>query len=97
MRKTGGLPLSRRVAKRVEELKPSGIRRFFDLVVGRDDVISLGVGEPDFPVPWRIREEMIYSLEKGYTSYTSNLGLPELREGIAEYYTRFGVKACQSK
>ncbi len=93
MKKTGGLPLSRRVAKRVENIKPSGIRRFFDLVVGRDDIISLGVGEPDFPVPWRIREEMIYSLEKGYTSYTSNLGLPELREGIAEYYTKFGVKA----
>ncbi len=93
MKKTGGLPLSRRVAKKVEELKPSGIRRFFDLVAGRDDVISLGVGEPDFPVPWRIREEMIYSLEKGFTSYTSNLGLPELREGIAEYYTRFGVRA----
>jgi aminotransferase len=93
MKKIGGLPLSRRVAKKVEELKPSGIRRFFDLVVGRDDVISLGVGEPDFPVPWRIREEMIYSLEKGFTSYTSNLGLPELREGIAEYYTRFGVRA----
>jgi len=88
------LPLSRRVAKRVEELKPSGIRRFFDLVIGREDVISLGVGEPDFPVPWRIREEMIYSLEKGYTSYTSNLGLPELREGIAEYYKRFGLKAA---
>lgn len=85
--------MSRRVAKRVEEIKPSGIRRFFDLVVGRDDVISLGVGEPDFPVPWRIREEMIYSLEKGYTSYTSNLGLPELRERVAEYYTRFGVNA----
>jgi len=81
------------VAKRVEEIRPSGIRKFFDLVIGREDVISLGVGEPDFPVPWRIREEMIYSLEKGYTSYTSNLGLPELREGIAEYYTRFGVKA----
>jgi len=93
MKKTGGSPLSRRVAKKVEELKPSGIRRFFDLVAGRDDVISLGVGEPDFPVPWRIREEMIYSLEKGFTSYTSNLGLPELREGIAEYYTRFGVRA----
>ncbi|WP_456468572.1 pyridoxal phosphate-dependent aminotransferase [Archaeoglobus sp.] len=93
MKKTGGLRLSRRVAKRVEEIRPSGIRKFFDLVIGREDVISLGVGEPDFPVPWRIREEMIYSLEKGYTSYTSNLGLPELREGIAEYYTRFGVKA----
>ncbi len=85
--------MSRRVAKRVSELKPSGIRRFFDLIADRKDVISLGVGEPDFPVPWQIREEMIYSLERGYTSYTSNLGLPELRERIAEYYTKFGVEA----
>ncbi|MEM2271658.1 MAG: aminotransferase class I/II-fold pyridoxal phosphate-dependent enzyme, partial [Archaeoglobaceae archaeon] len=92
MRKTEDLHLSRRLAKKVQELKPSGIRRFFDLVIGRDDVISLGVGEPDFPVPWRIREEMIYSLEKGYTSYTSNAGLPELREGIAEYYRRFSLE-----
>lgn len=83
--------MSRRIARRVEEIKPSGIRRFFDLVIGRDDVISLGVGEPDFAVPWRIREEMIYSLERGYTSYTSNLGLPELREAVAEYYTKFGL------
>ncbi len=78
--------------KRVKELKPSGIRRFFDLIIGRDDVISLGVGEPDFPVPWRIREEMIYSLERGITSYTSNYGLLELREAIAEYYKKFGVE-----
>ncbi len=98
MKKTGGLPLSRRrVSKRVEELRPSGIRRFFDLVVGRDDIISLGVGEPDFPVPWRIREEIIYSLERGYTSYTSNHGLPELREGIVNYYRRFGVDADASQ
>jgi aminotransferase len=83
---------SRRVARKVEELRPSGIRKFFDLVIGRDDVISLGVGEPDFPVPWRIREEMIYSLEKGYTSYTSNSGLMELREGIADYYRRFSLE-----
>ncbi len=97
MKRTGGLPLSRRVAKRVEELQPSGIRRFFDLVAGREDIISLGVGEPDFAVPWRIREEMIYSLEKGFTSYTSNLGLPELREEIAEYYKRFGLKTSPSR
>jgi len=92
MKRTGGSHLSRRrVARVVENLKPSGIRKFFDLVIGREDVISLGVGEPDFAVPWRIREEMIYSLEKGYTSYTSNHGLPELREAIAEYYKRFGL------
>ena len=92
MMKTGGLQLSRdMINRRVQELKPSGIRRFFELIIGRDDVISLGVGEPDFSVPWRIREEMIYSLEKGITSYTSNYGLLELREGIAEYYKKFGL------
>ena len=84
--------MSRRVSERVNSIKPSGIRRFFDLVMGREDVISLGVGEPDFAVPWRIRDQMIYSLEKGVTSYTSNHGIPELREVIAEYYKKFGVQ-----
>ena len=93
MRKTGGLHLPRRISERVDSIKPSGIRKFFDLVMGRPDVISLGVGEPDFPVPWRIREQMIYSLEKGITSYTSNHGLPELREEIVRYYRKFGVEA----
>ncbi|MEM0350183.1 MAG: aminotransferase class I/II-fold pyridoxal phosphate-dependent enzyme [Archaeoglobaceae archaeon] len=97
MKKIEGSRSCRRVAKRVEELRPSGIRRFFDLVIGREDVISLGVGEPDFPVPWRIREEMIYSLEKGFTSYTSNLGLPELREGIAKYYKRFSLEVSPNQ
>ena len=83
--------MSRRLNERVQGIKPSGIRRFFDLVVGRKDVISLGVGEPDFSVPWSIRESMIYSLEKGWSSYTSNWGLKELRYGIAEYYKKFGV------
>jgi aminotransferase len=96
-RKTEDLRSSRRVARKVEELRPSGIRKFFDLVIGRDDVISLGVGEPDFPVPWRIREEMIYSLEKGYTSYTSNSGLMELREGIADYYRRFSLETSPDR
>ena len=63
----------------------SGIRDFFELVIGRDDVISLGVGEPDKPTPWPIREAAIRSLEKGQTSYTSNLGLESLRVGIAKY------------
>ncbi|RUM34880.1 MAG: pyridoxal phosphate-dependent aminotransferase [Archaeoglobus sp.] len=81
-----------RVSERVASLKPSGIRKFFELIIGREDIISLGVGEPDFPVPWRIREEMIYSLEKGITSYTSNYGIYELRECIAKYYAKFGVK-----
>lgn len=66
----------------VVECPPSGIRRFFDIAAGMDDVISLGVGEPDFDTPWRIREAGIFSLEKGLTTYTSNAGLLELREAI---------------
>lgn len=72
------------VAPLVRDMPPSGIRRFFDLVSEMDDVISLGVGEPDFVTPWRIREAAIYSLERGQTMYTSNFGLLELRAAIAE-------------
>ncbi len=68
----------------VREMPPSGIRKFFDIVVGMEDVISLGVGEPDFATPWHIREACIYSLEGGHTSYTPNKGLLELREILAE-------------
>lgn len=71
-------------SKRVQELAPSGIRAFFDLVLGMKDVISLGVGEPDFVTPWHIREKAISSLEQGSTSYTSNKGMPELRKAIAQ-------------
>ena len=74
--------------KCVNELAPSGIRKFFDLVSGMEGVISLGVGEPDYVTPWHIREAAIYSLEKGYTMYTSNSGMPELREEIARYLHR---------
>lgn len=80
---------SRYVNKTVRELAPSGIRRFFDLVTKMGDVISLGVGEPDFVTPWHIREACFYSLEMGYTMYTSNQGLPELREEIALYLKRW--------
>ena len=73
------------ISKKVEQLAPSGIRAFFDLVLGMKDVISLGVGEPDFVTPWHIREEAIFSIEKGYTSYTSNKGMPELRHQIAQF------------
>ena len=73
------------ISKRVERLAPSGIRAFFDLVLGMKDVISLGVGEPDFTTPWHIREEAIFSIEQGYTSYTSNKGMPELRRQIAQF------------
>ena len=72
----------------VLNLKPSGIRKFFDLVSEMDDVISLGVGEPDFDTPWHIRDEGIYALERGKTFYTSNAGLKELREEICNYQFR---------
>jgi aminotransferase len=78
-------PLEDRIAKNVKNIPRSGIRDFFELVQGRDDVISLGVGEPDFSAPWHIREAAIFSLEKGNTSYTSNLGLLSLRQEIAGY------------
>ncbi|MFH1201732.1 MAG: aminotransferase class I/II-fold pyridoxal phosphate-dependent enzyme [Candidatus Omnitrophota bacterium] len=73
------------ISKKVQEMQPSGIRAFFDLVLGMKDVISLGVGEPDFVTPWQIREAGIYSLEQGYTSYTSNKGLYKLRLSISRY------------
>jgi len=72
-----------RISKRVDQLAPSGIRAFFDLVLGMKDVISLGVGEPDFVTPWHIRAKAIESLEQGYTSYTSNKGMIELRREIS--------------
>ena len=78
------------LADKVTTIKPSGIRKFFDIVVEMNDpeVISLGVGEPDFDTPWHIREEGIYSLEKGRTFYTSNAGLKELKEEISNYLYR---------
>ena len=80
------------ISRRVREVSPSGIRRFFDLLASIEGVISLGVGEPDFVTPWHIREAGIYSLEQGYTSYTSNYGLMELREELAAYLLgRYGV------
>lgn len=77
----------------VTEIKPSGIRKFFDIAEQMDDVISLGVGEPDFPTPWHIRSEGIRSLEKGRTRYTSNHGLLKMREEIARFMDRkYSVK-----
>lgn len=78
-----------KISRLVAQVPRSGIRDFFELVQGRDDVISLGVGEPDFATPWHIREAAIYSLEKGQTSYTSNLGLLQLRRSIADYVRDF--------
>ncbi len=81
------------VAKAVEQIPPSGIRAFFDLVLGMKDVISLGVGEPDFVTPWNIREYALYALEQGYTSYTSNKGMPELRKDIVRFLQgRYGLE-----
>ena len=86
------MSLSNKLSKQVKNIPRSGIRDFFELVLGRDDVISLGVGEPDFSTPWHIREAAIYSLEKGETSYTSNLGLEKLRVSISDYVSQcFGV------
>lgn len=78
-----------KIARHVASIPRSGIRDFFELVQGRDDVISLGVGEPDFVTPWHIREAAIYSLEKGQTTYTSNLGLLSLRKSISKYVSGF--------
>ena len=76
------------ISEKCKNIKPSGIRKFFDVVNDMPDAISLGVGEPDFDTPWFIRDEGIYSLEKGRTFYTSNAGLKELREEIANYLER---------
>ena len=76
------------LSKTIVQIEPSGIRKFFDVVSEMPDAISLGVGEPDFDTPWRIRDEAIYSLEKGRTFYTSNSGLKELKEEIASYLNR---------
>ncbi len=72
-------------SQRARQISPSGIRKFFDLLASMEGAISLGVGEPDFATPWHIREAAIYSLEKGYTMYTSNAGMPELRQEISHY------------
>lgn len=83
------MDIESKLASHLQAIPRSGIRDFFELVIGRDDVISLGVGEPDFITPWSIREAAIYSLERGETSYTSNLGLLTLRKKIAEYVEDF--------
>ena len=76
------------LSKKITQVQPSGIRKFFDVANEMEDVISLGVGEPDFDTPWRIREEGIFSLERGRTFYTSNAGLLELRKEICKYLHR---------
>lgn len=76
------------LSKKITTIKPSGIRKFFDIVSEMEDAISLGVGEPDFDTPWRIREEGIYTLERGKTFYTSNAGLKDLKIEICKYLDR---------
>jgi len=85
--------VSIRIADHVRDIPRSGIRDFFEIVQTMDDVISLGIGEPDFATPWHIREAAIYALERGRTGYTSNLGLPRLRRSIADYVRgKFGLR-----
>jgi len=87
------LSISDLLSPAVRDMPPSGIRKFFDFAIDRKDVISLGIGEPDFVTPKRVRDACVQALEKGMTSYTTNAGLPELREAIAEYlHTGFHVK-----
>ncbi|MDD3164631.1 MAG: aminotransferase class I/II-fold pyridoxal phosphate-dependent enzyme [Oscillospiraceae bacterium] len=76
------------LCNRIKEIPPSGIRRFFDIAAEMDDVISLGIGEPDFQTPWHIRDAGIYSLVKGFTKYTPNAGLTDLRRAISDYLQR---------
>ena len=86
------------IADKAREIRPSGIRKFFDIVSEMDNVVSLGVGEPDFDTPWAVRDEGIYTLERGKTFYTSNAGLKELREEISLYLKRrFGLEYDAAK
>ncbi|MCL2201671.1 MAG: aminotransferase class I/II-fold pyridoxal phosphate-dependent enzyme, partial [Oscillospiraceae bacterium] len=79
------------VATAIQDLPPSGIRRFFDIAAEMDDVISLGVGEPDFVTPKHICNKAILSIEQGHTMYTANAGMIELRTEIARYMTKYGL------
>ena len=81
------------ISRRVRDIQPSGIRKFFDILENMTDAISLGVGEPDFQTPWHIRDAGIYSLEKGFTKYTSNAGMNDVRREISRYLDRrFGLR-----
>jgi len=81
------------ISERTKRLSPSGIRKFFDLLANMEGVISLGVGEPDYPTPWHISEAAVKSLERGYTMYTSNSGIPELRQETAKYLKeKYGIE-----
>ncbi len=82
------IPYESLISRSVADLKPSGIRKFFDLLSSMDDIIALTVGQPDFVTPWHIREAAIECLERGHTYYTSNAGMPDLRRGVADYLDR---------
>ncbi|OON95503.1 MAG: aromatic amino acid aminotransferase [Epulopiscium sp. Nele67-Bin005] len=82
------MSLENKIAKKVRDIPPSGIRKFFDVVSEMEGAISLGVGEPDFDTPWHIREEGIYSLEQGKTIYSANAGMPNLRKEVSNYMNR---------
>ena len=87
------------LSDKIVNIAPSGIRKFFDIVSEMPEAISLGVGEPDFDTPWKIREEAIYSLERGRTFYTSNAGLSELRQAVCDYAAKkydlhYDMKEC---
>ncbi|NEU30048.1 aminotransferase [bacterium LRH843] len=91
--KTEQVKTTRFLSEKVKEIKPSGIRKFFDLASKMDNIVSLGVGEPDFVTPWNIREASIFSLERGFTAYSANAGIIELRREIATYMEqRFSVQ-----
>lgn len=77
-----------KLSNTVKQLPPSGIRKLFDIAAKMDDIVTLGIGEPDFVTPWHIRESCVYGLEKGYTSYSANMGLPALRQEISRHYIR---------
>ncbi len=86
------------LSQQVVSMKPSGIRRFFDLAQTMENVVSLGVGEPDFITPWNVREASYAALEQGYTAYSANAGLLELRQEIASYMTdRFGRRMIRRR
>ena len=84
------------LSEKAKNIKPSGIRKFFDIVSERKDVISLGVGEPDFVTPWEIRDAGIRAIKMGHTQYTSNNGLIELRKEIYEHYISYFRKLINS-
>ena len=85
------------LSERVKGIAPSGIRRFFDLLASMEGVISLGIGEPDYSTPYHIREAAITSIEKGYTMYTSNQGMPELRQELTGYIKTGKILAARAK